>query len=112
MRTLLEHGAYPNYIAAWDPTTEQWSIDFAPNPHDARGHRTVIKISALDNRDGDVEARFLTLDPKLKPEDAAKYAATAIMEFFWPEPEDDRDVNTVVMVNDADGARYEFEAPE
>lgn len=52
------------------------------------------------------------LDPDLGEAEAATFAAHALLDFFWPDPEEEGDVERIVMINDASGVRYEFEGPE
>jgi len=44
----LRHSAFPNYVAAWNMHTKTWSVKFAPNLMNARTHRKVIEMLALD----------------------------------------------------------------
>jgi hypothetical protein len=103
--------AFPHYSAAWNPKTDTWAIKHMPDLTKAAG-RVVIDVPKVDNRDGVIEATFHAVDPSLSEADAAKLAAHAILDFFWPDPEEEGDVKSVALVDTASGTRYEFEGPE
>lgn len=108
----LQHQRYKQYVAAWDPKTSGWWIDFAQNLMKVDSYRRVIDVPQLDNQNGEIEARFAALDPSLSDDKAAAYAAHAILDFFWPDAEEEGDVKRIVMHSVATGVRYEFEGPQ
>lgn len=110
----LAYGGHPDYSAAWNPRDGRWSIRFGDRRRKGPDS-AVIAIPTLENRDGDIEARFMVLAPNLGEDEAAIFAANAILDFLWDDDLDDEawvpTVVRVVMVGEASGARYAFDPP-
>src|SRR5688572_26716658 len=117
MSRVLQRGGHSNYSAAWNPRDQSWSIELAADRRQRHGgdSATVIDIPALENRNGDTEARFAVLAPDPADEEAAAFAAHAIFDFLWDDDQDAEawqpPVLRIVMVRDATGARHQFEPP-